>query len=263
MAYANITLERDGAVATITVRREKLLNVLNRATLGELGAALREVESDAGLRVALLTGAGERAFVAGADINELRAIPDAAAGRALSLEFHELVGGFIAAMQKPVIAVINGFALGGGLELALACDLRLAADTARLALPEVNLGIMPGWGGTQRLARLAGPSAAKLVALSGEQLDAQEALRIGMVDRIYPAAELRGAAMQLAAGLAAKPPLSLALIKRAVEVGQQQASLADACAYEAELFGQLAQSEDAKEGTSAFLEKRAPVWKGR
>lgn len=263
MAYANITLDRDAAVATITVRREKLLNALNRATLGEIGAALREVEADASVRVALVTGAGEKAFVAGADINELRALPDAAAARALAHEFYDLIGGFIASMHKPVIAVINGFALGGGLELALACDIRLASDTARLGLPEVTLGIIPGWGGSQRLARLAGPSAAKLVAFSGELLDAHEALRIGMVDRVYPATELRSAAQELAAKLAAKPPLSLALIKQAIDGGLNMGSLADACAYEAELFGQVAQSEDAKEGTSAFLEKRTPIWKGR
>jgi enoyl-CoA hydratase len=262
MLYENLTITRDGAIATITISREKVLNALNRATLHEVGAALREAEGDTNIRVVLLTGAGEKAFVAGADINELRALPSVEATRELAWEFQELVGAFVASMQKPVIAVINGFALGGGLELALACDIRLAADSARLALPEVNLGIMPGWGGTQRLARLVGPSCAKLIALGGEMLEAQEASRIGLVERVYPAAELRAAAQELAAKLAGKPPLSLAAIKRAIHEGLEL-SLAAGCALEAELFSQLVQSADAKEGTSAFLEKRAPQWQGR
>lgn len=262
MSYELVLVHREGAVATITINREQVRNALNAATMREIGQALREAEADDGVRVVLLTGAGEKAFVAGADIGELRALSTDEETRQLTDLFHDGIGFFIAGMRKPVIAVVNGYALGGGCELALACDMRLAADTARLGLPEITLGIMPGWGGTQRLARLAGPSAAKLIALSGEMVDAAEALRIGLVDRVYPAAELRAAAMQLAQTLAGRAPLALAAIKQAVNRGVDL-SLAEGCAHEAELFATLVQTADAKEGTGAFLEKRKPTWQGR
>jgi enoyl-CoA hydratase len=261
MEHTPIVLERDGPVATITVNRPQLLNALNQATLDELSQALVTCEHDNDVRVVLITGAGERAFVAGADINELRALASASEARLYAQGVHDRVGHFIADMHKPVIAVINGFALGGGCELALACDIRLAADTARLGLPEINLGIMPGWGGTQRLTRLVGPGAAKLIALSGDMIPAPRALEIGLVDGVYPAAELRHAAMTLARSLAAKAPLALVAIKQAINGGSAM-SLRDACAYEAELFGALTQTADAKEGTGAFLEKRQPSWTG-
>ena len=260
MSYENIIFDRDSAVATITVNREKVLNALNDATSAEIYRALREVEEDDALRVAIITGKGEKAFIAGADINELRAASSATAARTMSQRSHEL-GLYIARMTKIVIAAINGFALGGGCELAMSCDIRLAADTARLGQPEINLGAIPGWGGTQRLPRLVGPGMAKLLNLTGEMIGAEEALRIGLVERVYPAAELMGAARTLAQQIAAKAPLAVAAIKQAINRGMDM-PLADACMYEAVLFGEILATEDAKEGTSAFLEKRKPTWKG-
>jgi enoyl-CoA hydratase len=261
MSYENIIFDRDGAVATITVNREKVLNALNDATTAEIYRALREVEEDAALRVAIITGKGEKAFIAGADINELLAAPSATAARTMSQRSHE-VGLYIAQMTKIVIAAINGFALGGGCELAMSCDIRLAADTARLGQPEINLGIIPGWGGTQRLPRLVGAGTAKLLNLTGDMVNAEEALRIGLVERVYPATELIGAAQALAQQIAAKAPLAVAAIKQAVNRGMDM-PLAEACMYEAALFGEIVATEDAKEGTGAFLEKRKPTWKGR
>jgi enoyl-CoA hydratase len=261
MAYENILFEREGAVATITINRVKLLNALSQATIAEIHEALREVEDDSELRVAIITGAGDRAFVAGADINELRALGSATAAQQLSERGHQL-GLYIAQMSKIVIAAVNGFALGGGCELAMSCDIRLAADNAKFGQPEVNLGIMPGWGGTQRLTRLVGPGMSKLLNITGDMIGAEEALRLGLVERVCPAAELSEAARALALQIAAKAPLAVAAIKQAIDRGQAMA-LPDACMYEAALFGTLAQTEDAQEGTSAFLEKRKPEWKGR
>jgi enoyl-CoA hydratase len=261
MPYNTILFERDGAVATITINREQVRNALNGATLGEILAALQAVEEDDGLRVAVLTGAGDRAFAAGADINELRALASADEARRMG-ERGNQVGLLVARMTKVVIAAVNGFALGGGCELAMSCDIRLAADTAKFGQPEINLGVMPGWGGTQRLTRLTTPGVAKLLNLTGDMIDAQEALRIGLVERVYPAAELAGAAHALAQQIASKAPLAIAAIKAAVNRGMDM-GLEDACMYEAALFGALTQTEDAKEGTGAFLEKRAATWKGK
>ena len=260
MSYENILFETDGPIATITINREKLRNALNGATIAEIGAALEQVEREDGLRVAIVTGAG-KAFAAGADINELRALPGANAARLLAERGHQ-VGLSIARMRKIVIAAVNGFALGGGCELAMGCDICLAATTARFGQPEINLGLIPGWGGTQRLTRLAGPGMSKLLNLTGDMIGADEALRIGLVERVYPDAELLEAARALARQIASKAPLAVAAIKQAIERGQDM-SLADACMYEAALFGSIAASDDAKEGTGAFLEKRAPTWKGR
>ncbi|HNP86002.1 MAG TPA: enoyl-CoA hydratase-related protein [Kouleothrix sp.] len=261
MEYETILFERDGAVAVITINRPKVLNALSQATIADLASALRVVEDDADLRVAIVTGAGEKAFVAGADINELRALPSADAARQLSERGHQL-GLYIAQMRKIVIAAVNGFALGGGCELAMSCDLRIAADSAKFGQPEINLGIIAGWGGTQRLTRLAGPGMSKLLNLTGDLISADEALRIGLVERVVPAAELRDTTRTLAQQIASKAPLAVAAIKQAVNRGHDMA-LADACMYEAALFGTIVQSEDAKEGTGAFLEKRKPTWQGR
>lgn len=261
MTYQNIQFERDGALGILTVSRPKVLNALSAATTKEIGAALREIESDTSLRVAIVTGAGDKAFVAGADIGELQALESPTAARELSEQGHE-VGFQIARMSKVVIAAINGFALGGGLELAMACDIRLAADTAQFGQPEINLGIIPGWGGTQRLPRLVGPSMAKLLVVSGERIDAQEALRIGLVDRVVPAAGLLQAAKTLANAIAAKAPTAVGSIKQAINRGMDM-PLAEGCMYEAALFGEAVASDDGREGTRAFLEKRAPVWKNR
>jgi enoyl-CoA hydratase len=260
MSYENILFDEDGPIATITINREKLRNALNAATIAEIGLALGEVERTDRLRVAIITGAGEKAFAAGADINELRVLPSADAARQMAERGH-LVGLAIARMRKVVIAAVNGFALGGGCELAMSCDIRLAAASARFGQPEINLGIMPGWGGTQRLTRLAGPGMSKLLNLTGDMISADEALRIGLVERVYPDAELLEAARTLARQIASKAPLAVAAIKQAIDRGQDMA-LADACMYEAALFGSIAASADAKEGTGAFLEKRTPTWTG-
>lgn len=261
MTYDNILFERDGALAVITINRPKVLNALSAATTQEIGAALQEVEADTTLRVAIITGAGAKAFVAGADIGELRALESPTAARQLAERGHE-VGFQIARMTKIVIAAINGFALGGGLELAMACDLRIAADTAQFGQPEIGLGIIPGWGGTQRLTRLVGPGMAKLLNLTGERISAAEALRIGLVERVVPAADLMHAATTLAQTIAAQAPLAVTAIKQAVGRGSDM-PLAEACAYEAALFGEVVASHDGREGTTAFLEKRAAVWQGR
>lgn len=260
-SYQNIVLERSGAVATITIDRPKVLNALNQATIRELLVALAEVEDDAAIGAAIITGAGERSFVAGADIGELKAQPSASAAREMAELAHQL-GLRIAQMRTVVIAAVNGFALGGGMELAMACDLRIAAESAQFGQPEINLGIIPGWGGTQRLTRLVGPGMAKLLILTGERISAQEALRIGLVERVVPASELLGAAGALASSIAAKAPLAVAAAKQAIARGSEM-PLADACMYEAALFAELVVSEDGREGTSAFLEKREPQWKGR
>lgn len=259
MTYENIQFERNGAVAVITINRPKVLNALSAATRQELGAALREVEADVALRVAIITGAGEKAFVAGADIGELQALESPTAARQVSERGHE-VGFEIARMSKVVIAAINGFALGGGLELAMSCDIRVAAETAQFGQPEINLGIIPGWGGTQRLTRLVGSGMAKLLNLTGERIDAHEALRVGLIDRVVPAAELMDAARTLANTIAAKAPTAVGAIKQAVNRGMEM-PLVDACMYEAALFGEVVASEDGREGINAFLEKRAPVWR--
>lgn len=261
MVYENILLERDGAIATLTVNRPKVLNALNQATIREIQAALQEVERDDGLRVLIVTGAGERSFVAGADINELRAAPSATAARQVGEEGHQ-IGLYIAQMRKIVIAAVNGFALGGGCELAMSCDIRVAADTAKFGQPEINLGILPGWGGTQRLTRLVGPGMSKLLNITGDMITADEALRIGLVERVYPAAELMERARELANQIAGKAPLAVAAIKQAVNRGMDMA-LIDGCMYEAALFGEIVVTEDAREGTGAFLEKRTAVWKGK
>jgi enoyl-CoA hydratase len=260
MSYEHIRFETDGPIALITISREKVRNALNQATIAEIAAALRAVEADHALRVAILTGAGERAFVAGADINELRALRTATAARNVGEQGHR-VGFFIAEMRKIVIAAVNGFALGGGCELAMACDIRIAADTATFGQPEINLGIIPGWGGTQRLTRLVGPGMAKLLNLTGDLINAQEALRIGLVERVVPPADLLPTTRALAQQIASKAPLAVAAIKQAVNRGMDM-GLADACMYEAALFGDVCASADAQEGTSAFLEKRQPTWRG-
>jgi enoyl-CoA hydratase len=261
MPYEHILFERDGAVAVITINREKVRNALNSATQCEILDALQTIEADPDLRVAIITGAGDRAFVAGADLNEVRALPNTSAARSYSEQAHN-IGLYIAQMKTIVIAAINGFALGGGCELAMSCDIRVAADTAKFGQPEINLGLIPGWGGTQRLTRLVGPGMSKLLNLTGDMFTAEEALRMGLIERIYPAAELQSSARALAQQIASKAPLAVAAIKQAINRGLDM-PLADACMYEASLFAEMVCSEDGREGTSAFLEKRQPTWKGR
>lgn len=261
MIYQNILVEREKNYAVITLNRPKVLNALNQALVAELDAALDELAADEGIRAVVLTGAGERAFAAGADIGEFNALPSASVAAEFSLRGQAVLNK-IERLPKPVIAAINGFALGGGCELIMACDIRLAAGTARLGQPEINLGIIPGYGGTQRLARLVGKGAAKLLCLTGDHITADEALRIGLVDKVVPAADLLAEAKALAAKLASKAPVAVAAIKQAINVGIES-TLADGLAFEAAQFGLVFDTEDRVEGVNAFLEKRQPTWQGR
>ncbi|MBI5446206.1 MAG: enoyl-CoA hydratase/isomerase family protein [Deltaproteobacteria bacterium] len=260
MGYENILFEREEGFAVLTVNRPKVLNALNAQTLAEIDAAVGEVEGDAGVRALIITGAGDKAFVAGADINEIRDLPSPAAGVEMSRRGHAVYRR-IEKLPKPVVVAINGFALGGGCELALAGDVRIAADTAKLGLPEINLGIFPGYGGTQRLPRLVGKGMAKLMIFSGEMIDAQEALRIGLVEKVVPAGELLSTARELASKLAAKAPVALAYAKRSVDDGFET-DLDRGCGIEATNFGVICSTADKAEGTEAFLEKRKPRFRG-
>ena len=260
MAFDNLLLERDGAVATITINRPKVLNALNTATIDELRRAILELKADAGVHVAILTGAGEKSFVAGADINEL-AVQTPTGGREHALAGQHVFD-LIENMGKPVIAAINGFALGGGCELAMACTLRLAADTARLGQPEISLGLIPGYAGTQRLPRLVGKGRAMEMILTGAPVSADEAYRIGLVNRVVPAADLLAEAKKLATQLAASAPIAMRYIINAINKGVEM-GFAEACQYEATLFGLVASTDDMREGTKAFLEKRKASFTGR
>lgn len=255
-----VTPAGDDRVARVTVTRPKVLNALNAATITELLDAFGELDADDAVGAVVLTGAGDRAFVAGADIAELARLQPSGA-RDLARRGQRLCD-LIAGAGKPVIAAINGFALGGGCELAMACTLRVAADAARIGQPEINLGILPGYGGTQRLPRLVGPGPALQILLSGDPVTADEALRLGLVNRVVPADRLLAEAGALAAALAAKPAVAVRYILDAVRSGMQM-SLADGCDYEATLFGLVTATDDMREGTRAFLEKRRPEFKGQ
>jgi enoyl-CoA hydratase len=259
MSFDNLLLDHDGATAVVTINRPAVLNALNSATLDELRRAMLDIQRDAAVRVVIITGAGEKAFVAGADINELaRQTPvsgreHARAGQAV-LDLIEGLG-------KPVIAAINGYALGGGCELAMACTIRLAAETAKLGQPEISLGIIPGYGGTQRLPRLIGKGRALELILTGAPITAAEAHRIGLVNQVVPAAELMTRAKQMAAVLARQAPIAVGYILQAVNQGLEMPTH-EALAYEATFFGLLATTDDMREGMRAFLEKRKPEFHG-
>ena len=259
MSFENLLLDRDGAVALVTINRPPVLNALNLSTLDELRRAMLALQDDASVRVVIITGAGEKSFVAGADINEL-ATQRPAEGKEHAQHGQHVLD-LIENLGKPVIAAINGFALGGGCELALACTLRIAADTARIGQPEINLGILPGYGGTQRLSRLVGKGVALDLLLTGRQVTADEALRIGLVNRVVPAATLIAECRALAAELATKAPIATQYIIEAVNRGLD-IPLDQAQCLEATLFGLVASTADMREGTRAFLEKRQPVFKG-
>ena len=260
MAFDNLLLERDGAVAVLTINRPKVLNALNAQTLDELRRAILELKHDAAIRVVILTGAGEKSFIAGADINELAA-QTPIGGREHGIRGQHVLD-LIEQMGKPVIAAINGYALGGGCELAMACTIRIAADSARLGQPEINLGIVPGYAGTQRLSRLVGRGRALELLLTGDQVTAHEAHRLGLVNRVVPAADLMTEARSLAGTLAAKAPVAVRYILEAVHKGLEM-PFPQAQVFEATLFGLVAATEDMREGTNAFLEKRKPEFKGK
>jgi len=253
-----IDVARDGGVATVTIDRQDALNALDVATLTELRDQLVELAGDPEVRAVVLTGAGEKAFVAGADIKYMSGLdPEQAKGwGGLG---HE-AGRLLETMPKPTVAAINGFALGGGCELALACDIRYASSRAKLGQPEINLGIVPGWGGTQRLARICGVGVAKELVYTGRTIDADEALRIGLVNAI--ADPVLDRALETARELASKSPVALALAKRLcnLTLGVDHSGALD---MEAREFGELFASEDAKEGLTAFVEKRRPSFVGR
>lgn len=259
MEYANIRVENRPPLAVITLDRPKALNALNAATLADLESAFETAASDASTRVVLLTGAGGRAFAAGADIRELAAVPPAE-GRTFSLR-GQAIFRRIETLGKPVIACIQGFALGGGCELAMACTLRIAADDARFGQPEVKLGVIAGYGGTQRLPRLVGRGRALKLLLTGAVIDAHEALRIGLVEEVVPAAELMSRAEAIAMEIAANSPLAVAETLHAVDEGLPL-PLELALLREAARFGTLCATADKAEGTRAFLDKRRPAWKG-
>jgi enoyl-CoA hydratase len=259
MNYENIWMEKRGAVATVVLNRAKALNALNAAMFAELDAAFGELGSDEDVRVVLLTGAGERAFAAGADIRELDAV-GAGKGKEFALR-GQAVFRKIETLGKPVIACVRGFALGGGCELAMSCTLRLAAEDAKFGQPEVKLGVIPGYGGSQRLPRLVGRGAALKLLLTGAAIDAREALRIGLVDEVVPAGELMSRAEAVAEEIAGQAPLAVAEVIRVVDEGLDL-SLEKALGLEAEAFGRLCDTADKAEGTKAFLEKRKAEWGG-
>jgi enoyl-CoA hydratase len=258
--YTNLILECEGPVATLTVNRPKVLNALNTETLDELRRAILRLKHDPEIRCVILTGAGERAFVAGADIGEL-AVQTPTGGRDHALRGQHVFD-LVENMGKPVIAAINGFALGGGCELAMACTLRIAADTARLGQPEIKLGIIPGYAGSQRLGRLVGKGRAMEIILRGHHITAQEALQIGLVNRVVAAADLMGECRTLAAELAANAPVATRYAIDALNKGLDM-PFAHGCQLEATLFGLVASTDDMREGTKAFLEKRKADFKGK
>lgn len=258
MNYENITYEERGSVAIITINRPKALNALNLQTLEELRSCLTELAGKETIAVLILTGGGEKSFVAGADISFMQNI-DVLTARRFAKVGHE-VGKLLEDLPQPVIAAVNGFALGGGCELAIACDLRYASENAKFGQPEVNLGVIPGFGGTQRLPRLIGKGLANELLFSGEIIDAQEALRIGLVNKVFPQDVLMEKCLALAETIASRGPLAVRLCKEVVNHGMEM-DLARACSYERDLFSLCFASKEQKEGMSAFLEKRAPQFK--
>jgi len=258
--FENIKFETRNQIAYITVDRPKVLNALNMATMEELRRAFTSVKDDANVRVVIFTGTGEKAFIAGADISELNR-----QGPVEAKEYThrgQAVLDLIENLGKPVIACINGFALGGGCEIAMACTMRIASENAKLGQPEVKLGLIPGYGGSQRLPRLVGKGLAQQILLTGEMLPAQEALRIGLVNEVVPAAELISRAEAIAQKIIANAPVAVQYTMEAVNKGMEM-SLQDGLYLEAVLFGLVCATDDKAEGTKAFLEKRPAQFKGK
>ena len=259
MSYTNLLVSDADGIRTITINRPDQLNALNRATIDELDRALNEADADKSARVLIITGSGAKAFVAGADIKEFAHF-SVAEGRALSADGQRKLFDHVENMSKPVIAAVNGFALGGGLELAMSAHIRIASDNARMGLPEVGLGVIPGYGGTQRLARLVGKGKAMEMILSAQMIKADEALQWGLVNSVVPQAELLGKCNELAAGIMKNSPAALAAAIRAVNAGYEPG--VNGMQREIEEFGKCFGTPDFKEGTSAFMEKRKANFSG-
>ncbi len=260
MAYNNILLSVEGEIGILTINRPKALNALNGETLKEIQAGLQEVKDHPEVKVLIITGSGERAFVAGADIAEMKG-KNSLEARAFSELGHKTLN-MIQDLDRPVIAAVNGFALGGGTEVALACDFVYASENAKFGLPEVTLGVFPGFGGTQRLPRLIGKGKAKELIMTGKMITAQEAFQMGIVNRVFPLTSLLEEARKVAAQIAGNGTVGVKLAKMAVDTGFNM-DLSEACALEACAFGLCFATEDQKEGMTAFIEKRKPNFKGR
>ncbi len=260
MSFTNLLITDDGGIRTITINRPDQLNALNRATIGELDQALNEADSDGSVCVLIITGSGPKAFVAGADIKEFAhfAVEE---GKALAADGQKKLFDHVECMNKPVIAAVNGFALGGGLELAMSCHLRVASDNARMGLPEVSLGVIPGYGGTQRLARLVGKGKAMEMIFTAGMIKADEALQWGLVNHVVPQADLMAKCNELAAAIMKNSPTALAAAIRAVNAGYEPG--VNGMQREIEEFGKCFGTADFKEGTSAFMEKRKANFTGQ
>lgn len=260
MTHQFVAVERDGSIATITLHRPKALNALNAMVLAELVAAAIDLSADPAIRVVLLTGEGDRAFIAGADITEF-----VGASPADALQIGQRIkqlNSVLTSMPKPVVAVINGYCLGGGLEVALACDIRIASNTARLGLPEIKLAILPGGGGTVRLTKIAGSSVARMLAMTGEPISAERAMALGLLYSVHPPEELAGAARSLATQLAGMAPFAMAQVKNQLNIAVD-ADTASAIEAEIKSLALCFSTEDQEEGAAAFLEKRKPNFTGR
>ncbi len=260
MNYENILFEIEDGIAIVTLNRPKVLNALNAHTVNELRAAFTRVGEDPHIKCAILTGSGEKAFAAGADIVEL-AEQTPAGGAQFSLNGQEALN-LIQHLEKPVVAAVNGFALGGGCELAMACHVRFASQNAKFGQPEVNLGIIPGYGGTQRLARLVGAGRALEMCMGADAINAEEAYRIGLVNKVYPLEELLPKSKEFCKKVMSKGPKAIAFVLHAVNHGLEM-HLSDALRHEAHLFGIICATEDMREGTKAFVEKRPAQFKGK
>jgi len=260
MEFKNILYEKRDGIATITINRPQAMNAMNRETIPEILSGLEDADKDENVRVVVITGAGEKAFCAGLDLKPMRdisvmkAVETSRLGQKLTLAIEEL--------GKPVIAAINGYALGGGLELAMACDIRIASEKARVGQPEVNVGLLPGWGGTQRLPRLVGKGIAKELIFTGKMIDAKTAERIGLVNMVVPPERLKSAVEELSREIMSKPPIAIKLVKELIN-NSIETDQGTGLIHEAEAFGILSSTEDYKEGISAFIEKRKPEYKGR
>jgi enoyl-CoA hydratase len=260
MEFKYIIYEKNEGVATITLNRPEALNAFSKEVVEEILHALEDVKTDESVRVVVLTGAGEKAFSAGADIKAMVGMT-ALKAREMSLMGERLCVG-LENLEKPVIAAINGYALGGGLEVAMSCDLRIASENAKMGQTEINIGLIPGWGGTQRLTRLVGMTKAKELVFTGRIIDAKTAEQIGIINMVVPSDKFRETVSQFAKDLASKAPVALKVAKALINKGSD-IGLESALALEREGFGVVGSSEDLKEGVSAFTEKRKPVFKGR